>query len=132
MEKPKYQKVSLDTPTYELLGKLAKSKGLSRSSYVRLLIINSQNGTDINAGISPPTLKDALTGKPSKFRVNKRNKAGVVESVLFSDFKLLQRLETQWGVAHNRNIDKEKIKDAIRSALTILLDDLEEAPQGQQ
>ncbi len=131
MEKPKFQKVSLDTPTYELLGKLAKSKSLSRSSYVRLLIINSQNGNDINAGIVPPTVKDAWTGKPSKFRVNKRNKAGVVEPVLFSDFKLLQRLATQYGVAHNINIDKRELKNAIRSALAILLDDLEEAPQEQ-
>ncbi len=39
MNKPKFQKVSLDTPTYDKLGQCAKDVGLTRSAFTRLLIM---------------------------------------------------------------------------------------------
>lgn len=38
MDEPKYQKLSLDNPTYQELTELANREGLSRSAYVRRLI----------------------------------------------------------------------------------------------
>lgn len=39
MAKPKFQKVSLDTPTFDKVGQFAKAIGLTKSGFVRLLIL---------------------------------------------------------------------------------------------
>ena len=55
-EKPRFQRVTLDTPTYEKLGELAKRNNFTRAGYVRFLITRESR-----AGGGSPA--GALAGK---------------------------------------------------------------------
>ena len=51
-EIPKYQRVTLDTPTYERLGEVAKRNGFTRAGYVRFMVTQSDKGLPV-APIDP-------------------------------------------------------------------------------
>jgi len=148
MDKTKFTAISIDTYTNELLNELCEVMRLSKAGYLRALIREEAakrlgkgpavtnpssllNSEDINEGLLQPTLFQTVTKRTSNFRMAKRNKDGKVETPLLSDFDLFRRLVSFYGLKTHQTIDKQKIKDAMRDTLVMMLDDLEEAPQEQ-
>ena len=134
MKEAKFRNVGLDNYTYSLLDGMSKDDRLTKAALLRRLIRDEAarrgNGHDINAGLENPTLVQAVTRNTGSFRMGKRNKEGVIETPLLRDLNLIQRLVSYYGLKTNKPVDKAKLKDAMRDALTLLADDLEEALQS--
>ena len=121
MEKLKFQKVSLDTPTYGLLTDLAQQSGFTRSAYIRLLLQAQAQKRNKGQGFEPSVEQYAMDAKAQATMAMAGAEIVIRRGVTmrFDDLTPLQQAATRVFQKFGWTLDTEKWKREFLSALCI-------------
>jgi len=107
MEKPKFQNVSLDYYTFELLNELAKGVKLTKAAYLRTLI-RTEAAKRQGKGEAMPVGVPAIASITAEFDQEMVVKHGVWMAM--ADLSLFEQVATRIAKRFNVTIDVEKWK----------------------